>query len=69
MSGSVSTSTRKASRVWATVPAAFPSLEDRDYVRSSMVGETEPGKCANWTIMSDRGIDNQLADFEYVRRA
>ncbi len=34
-----------------------------------MVGETEPGKCANWTIMSDRGIDNQLADFEYVRRA
>lgn len=49
------------------VEAALPSEADRAYVKSLMVSVTEPGKCANWTTLPDRGINNQPADFEYVR--
>lgn len=51
------------------VTAALPTEADRGYVKSLMVGVTEPGKCANWTTHPDRGINNQSVDFEYVRAA
>ena len=50
-----------------TVAAALPSEADRGYVKSLMVGVTEPGKCANWTSPPDRGINNMTFDFDYVR--
>ena len=51
------------------VLAALPSEADRIYVKSLMVGVTEPGKCANWTSPPDRGINNMSFDFDYVRAA
>ena len=51
------------------IVAALPSEADRAYVKALMVGVTEPGKCANWTTLPDRGINNQPVDFEYVRAA
>ena len=51
------------------VEDALPSEADRVYVKSLMIGVTEPGKCANWTSPPDRGINNQPFDFEYVRAA
>lgn len=51
------------------VIAALPSDADRIYVKSLMIGVTEPGKCANWTCPPDRGINNMTFDFEYVRAA
>ncbi len=46
----------------------LPSDEDRAYV-TSLMGRavTEPGKFANWIAPPARGINNQPADFEYVR--
>ncbi|HOP19591.1 MAG TPA: hypothetical protein PK585_05890, partial [Amphiplicatus sp.] len=49
------------------VEAALPSDADRAYVKSLMVAVTEPGKCANWTTLPERGVNNQPIDFEYVR--
>jgi benzoyl-CoA 2,3-dioxygenase component B len=49
------------------VAAALPNDKDRAYVKSLMVPVTEPGKCANWISMPDRGINNSPAEFEYVR--
>jgi benzoyl-CoA 2,3-epoxidase subunit B len=51
------------------VVAALPSEADRGYVKSLMVGVTEPGKCANWTCPPDRGINSMTFDFDYVRAA
>lgn len=51
------------------VRAALPSEADRAYVKSLMIGVTEPGKCANWTSPPDRGINNMPFEFEYVRAA
>jgi benzoyl-CoA 2,3-dioxygenase component B len=51
------------------VVAALPSEADRAYVKSLMVGVTEPGKCANWTSPPDRGINNMSFDYDYVRAA
>jgi benzoyl-CoA 2,3-dioxygenase component B len=51
------------------VIAALPSEEDRGYIKSLMIGITEPGQCANWTSPPDRGINNMAFDFEYVRAA
>ena len=46
----------------------LPSDEDRAYVTSLMgPAVTEPGKFANWIAPPARGINNQPADFEYVR--
>jgi benzoyl-CoA 2,3-epoxidase subunit B len=46
----------------------LPSDEDRAYVTSLMgPAITEPGKFANWIAPPARGINNQPADFEYVR--
>jgi benzoyl-CoA 2,3-dioxygenase component B len=46
----------------------LPSDEDRTFVRSLMGGAViEPGKYANWIAPPARGINNQPADFEYVR--
>lgn len=52
-----------------TVVAALPSEMDRGYVKSLMVGITEPGQCANWTSPPDRGINSMTFDFDYVRAA
>jgi benzoyl-CoA 2,3-dioxygenase component B len=51
------------------VNAALPSEADRGFVKSLMVGVTEPGQCANWTSPPDRGINNMGLDFDYVRAA
>ncbi len=46
----------------------LPNDEDHAYVRSLMSKPvTEPGKFANWIAPPNRGINNQAADFEYVR--
>jgi benzoyl-CoA 2,3-dioxygenase component B len=45
----------------------LPTDEDRAYVISLMHAVTEPGKYANWIAPPARGINNQAADFEYVR--
>jgi benzoyl-CoA 2,3-epoxidase subunit B len=52
-----------------TVRAALPSEADRGYVKSLMIGVTEPGKCANWTCPPERGINNMAFEFDYVRAA
>ena len=45
----------------------LPADEDRAYVISLMQSVTEPGKFANWIAPPARGINNQPANFEYVR--
>jgi benzoyl-CoA 2,3-dioxygenase component B len=40
---------------------------DREFVRSLMGRVAESGKFANWIAPPARGINNQSADFEYVR--
>ncbi len=45
----------------------LPMEEDQAYVRSLMGRVTEPGKYANWIAAPARGINNQPANFEYVR--
>ncbi|WP_425066695.1 benzoyl-CoA 2,3-epoxidase subunit BoxB [Reyranella sp.] len=46
----------------------LPTDEDRAYVTSLMgAAVTEPGKFAHWIAPPARGINNQPADFEYVR--
>jgi len=49
------------------IHAALPSESDRAYVKSLMVQVTEPGQCANWTSLPERGINNNPVGFEYVR--
>lgn len=49
------------------VLAALPSNADRIYIKSLMVGVTEPGKCANWTCPPERGINNMPFAYDYVR--
>ncbi len=46
----------------------LPTDEDRAYVTSLMgPAVTQPGKYAHWIAPPARGINNQAADFEYVR--
>ena len=46
----------------------LPTEEDRAYVTSLMgAAVTQPGKYAHWIAPPARGINNQPADFEYVR--
>jgi benzoyl-CoA 2,3-dioxygenase component B len=46
----------------------LPTPEDRAYVTSLMgPAVIEPGKFANWIAPPQRGINNQPANFEYVR--
>ncbi len=45
----------------------LPTEEDRAYVRSLMGRVAEPGKYANWIAAPVRGINQQPADFAYVR--
>jgi benzoyl-CoA 2,3-dioxygenase component B len=45
----------------------LPSEADRAFVASLMGRVTEPGRFANWIAPPARGINNQPADFEYVR--
>ena len=49
--------------------AWLPSPEDHAYVASVMQRVVEPGKFAGWIAPPARGINGQLADFEYVRLA
>ena len=45
----------------------LPTDEDRAYIIGLMCQVAEPGKYANWIAPPARGINNQSADFEYVR--
>jgi benzoyl-CoA 2,3-dioxygenase component B len=46
----------------------LPTAEDRAYVTSLMgPAVVESGKFANWIAPPQRGINNQPANFEYVR--
>ena len=46
----------------------LPTAEDRSFVTSLMgPAVIEPGKYANWIAPPSRGINNQPANFEYVR--
>lgn len=46
----------------------LPTDEDRAYITSLMgPAVTQPGKFAHWIAPPARGINNQAADFEYVR--
>jgi benzoyl-CoA 2,3-dioxygenase component B len=47
----------------------LPTPEDHAFVQSLMGAVTQPGKYANWITPPARGINNQAADFEYVRFA
>jgi benzoyl-CoA 2,3-dioxygenase component B len=47
----------------------LPSDADRGYVKSLMQPVTERGKIANWLAPPTRGINGQLFEYEYVRRA
>ncbi|MBT6274548.1 MAG: benzoyl-CoA 2,3-epoxidase subunit BoxB [Chromatiales bacterium] len=54
---------------WRAQEASWlPTDDDREFVRSLMpTSITEPGKYANWIAPPPRGINHQVADFEYVR--
>jgi len=45
----------------------LPSAQDRAFVASLMGPVAEPGRYANWIAPPARGINNQPADFAYVR--
>lgn len=51
----------------ANVSNWLPTDEDRAYVKSLMVGVTEPGKFANWIAPPAKGINGQPVECEYVR--
>jgi benzoyl-CoA 2,3-dioxygenase component B len=51
----------------AHVAQWLPSESDRAFVASLMGRVAEPGKYANWIAPPARGINNQAADFAYVR--
>ncbi|TMH36062.1 MAG: benzoyl-CoA 2,3-epoxidase subunit BoxB [Betaproteobacteria bacterium] len=51
----------------ANVERWLPSDTDRAFVASLMGRVVERGKFANWIAPPARGINNQAADFEYVR--
>ena len=51
----------------ANVDRWLPSVSDRAFVASLMGRVVEPGKFANWIAPPARGINNQPAEFEYVR--
>ncbi|MEP7208923.1 MAG: benzoyl-CoA 2,3-epoxidase subunit BoxB, partial [Casimicrobiaceae bacterium] len=51
----------------ARVDHWLPTEGDRAFVTSLMGRVAEPGKFANWIAPPARGIDNQAADFAYVR--
>jgi benzoyl-CoA 2,3-dioxygenase component B len=46
----------------------LPSQADKDYIKSLMVQELEPGKIANWVAPPARGINGKPFDFEYIRK-
>ena len=53
---------------WTRRHAAWlPGDADHDFVQSLMKPVTEPGKYAGWIAPPARGINNQPAQFEYVR--
>jgi benzoyl-CoA 2,3-dioxygenase component B len=45
----------------------LPTSADHAFVQSLMVRVAEPGKYAGWIAPPARGINNQAADFSYVR--
>jgi len=51
----------------SSVAQWLPSEADRAFVASLMGRVAEPGKYANWIAPPARGINNQAADFAYVR--
>ena len=51
----------------ASSPAWLPSDGDRAYLQAISGAVTTPGQYANWIAPPPRGINNQPADFAYVR--
>jgi benzoyl-CoA 2,3-dioxygenase component B len=51
----------------AHAPGWLPSDGDRAYLQAISGAVTEPGKYAHWIAPPPRGINNQAADFAYVR--
>ena len=51
----------------ANVDRWLPGAADRAFVASLMGRVAEPGRFANWIAPPARGINNQPADFAYVR--
>jgi len=45
----------------------LPTDDERDHVKSLMVGVTEPGKMAGWVAPPTQGIHQKPVDFEYVK--
>ena len=45
----------------------LPTQEDTGYVKSLMYAVTKPGEFAHWIAPPARGINNQPAEFEYVK--
>ena len=41
--------------------------DDRAFIESLMVPQTEPGQFAGWIAPPKVGIDNKPGDFEYVK--
>ncbi|WP_119421650.1 benzoyl-CoA 2,3-epoxidase subunit BoxB [Desertibaculum subflavum] len=51
----------------AAVDRWLPTEQDRAHVQSLMKPVREPGKFASWIAPPARGINNQPADFQYVK--
>jgi len=51
----------------AKVDALLPSADDYKLVKDLMVSVTTPGAMANWISPPKQGINDQDADFEYVK--
>ena len=45
----------------------LPTKDDLGYVKSLMYAVTKPGEFAHWIAPPARGINNQPAEFEYVK--
>jgi benzoyl-CoA 2,3-dioxygenase component B len=57
-----------SAEAWASRESSFvPTDDDRIHVKSLMHQVLEPGKVASWIGSPVRGINNQLANYEYVR--
>ena len=42
------------------------SLDDKNFIKSLMVQELDPGKTASWITKPKRGINNQDIEYNYV---
>jgi benzoyl-CoA 2,3-dioxygenase component B len=45
----------------------LPTVEDKIYVKSLMKPVLEKGKIASWVAPPPKGVNDQPADYEYVK--